>query len=152
MNRYYVKIDGQEAPESYTYEELRSMGVLEYDDIQVRKMLDANWYSAKYFDFPEATDVVIDEFGQIHNIASQSDIQIDEFGQIRGVTSNSSSSSNRTDSGSSNSDNGVATFFNVIATIAIIAGTIAIGVGTGGWGAPLAYVAWKSIEALWKED
>lgn len=152
MNRYYVKIDGQESPKSYTYEELRSLGVLDFDDIQVRKMLDNNWKSAKYFDFPEAADVEIDEFGQIHNTGGQSDIQIDEFGQIRGVSTSSSSNSNISNSSSSNSDNGVATFFKVIATIAIIAGAIAIGVGTGGWGAPLAYVAWKSIEALWKDD
>ena len=64
MNRYYVKIDGQEAPESYTYEELRNMGVLDFDDIQVRKMLDSNWYSAKYYNFPESSstpDIEIDE-------------------------------------------------------------------------------------------
>ena len=81
MNRYYVKIDGQEAPESYTYEELRSMGVLDFDDIQVRKMLDSNWYSAKYYNFPESSstpDIEIDEYGQIRNSPSRNNIQIDE--------------------------------------------------------------------------
>lgn len=154
MNRYYVKIDGQEAPESYTYEELRSMGVLDFDDIQVREMLDNNWHSAKFYNFPESSStsqVEVDEYGQIRNThMSQNNIQIDEFGQIQGVTTSSTSGS--PSSNSSSPDDGVATFFKILFTIVIIGGAIAIAVATTGWGLPLAYGAWKLTEAIWKDD
>ena len=155
MNRYYVKIDGQEAPDSYSYEELRAMGVLDFDDIQVRETLDSSWHSAKYYNFPEAgtaPQVEIDEYGQIRtHEPSQDDIQIDEFGQIR---SNNTSTETDTTSSSNNSksDDGVVTFFKVLLTIAIIAGAAAIAIATVGWGTPIAYAAWKLIEAIWKDD
>ena len=145
MNRYYVKIDGQEAPESYTYEELRSMGVLDFDDIQVRKMLDSKWYSAKYYNFPESSstpDIEIDEYGQIRNSPSRNNIQIDEFGQIRGVTTSSSSSS-------SSSSDGVANFFRVIGTIALIA--VGIALVSSGYGAPVAIACAYGIREIWKD-
>ena len=161
MNRYYVKIDGQEAPESYTYEELRNMGVLDFDDIQVRKMLDSNWYPAKYYHFPESgssTEVVIDEYGQIHNNSSQSNIQIDEFGQIRGVTtgsssnlsrSSSSNSSHSSSSSSSSSGDGFANFFRVIGTIALI--VVGIALVSSGYGAPVAIACAYGIREIWKD-
>ena len=158
MNRYYVKIDGQEAPESYTYEELRSMGVLEFDDIQVRKMLDSNWYSAKYYHFPEASsipEVMVDEYGQIHNSTQHDNIQIDEFGQIRGITTNSSSNVSGTNnssssySSSSSSDDGVATFFRVVGTIALIA--LGIALVASGYGSPVALACAYGIRQIWKD-
>lgn len=161
MNRYYVKIDGQEAPESYTYEELRSMGVLDFDDIQVRKMLDSKWYSAKYYNFPESSstpDIEIDEYGQIRNSPSRNNIQIDEFGQIRGVTTSSSSSPSRSSSSnssysssssSSSSSDGVANFFRVIGTIALIA--VGIALVSSGYGAPVAIACAYGIREIWKD-
>lgn len=157
MNRYYVRIDGQETPKSYSYEELKSMGVLDFDDIQIRKMLDSNWYSAKYYDFPEASQisqVVIDEYGQIHNSSQHSNIQIDEFGQIRGATtcspSNSSGANTNSSSvSSSSSDDGVATFFRIIGTIALIA--IGIALVASGYGSPVAIACAYGIRQIWKD-
>lgn len=158
MNRYYVKIDGQEAPESYTYEELRSMGVLDFDDIQIRKTLDNNWYSAKYYNFPEASlipEVMVDEYGQIHNSTQRDIIQIDEFGQIGGITTASSGNSSRVNtsssstSSSSSSGDGVMTFFRVIGTIALIA--IGIALVASGYGSPVAFACAYGIRQIWKD-
>lgn len=159
MNRYYVRIDGQETPKSYSYEELRSMGVLDFDDIQIRKTLDSNWYSAKYYNFPESSptpDIEIDEYGQIRNSPSRNNIQIDEFGQIRGVTTSSSSSStssssssNSSSSSSSSSGDGVANFFRVIGTIALIA--IGIALVSSGYGTPVAVACAYGIREIWKD-
>lgn len=161
MNRYYVKIDGQEAPDSYTYEELRSKGVLDFDDIQVRKALDSNWYSAKYYNFPESfsiPDVEIDEYGQIRNRSSRNNIQIDECGQIRGVSTNSSNNTSRTSSSntsysssssSSSSGDGVANFFRVIGTIALIA--VGIALVFSEYGAPVAVACVYGIREIWKD-
>ena len=175
MNRYYVRIDGQETPKSYSYEELRSMGVLDFDDIQIRKTLDSTWYSAKYYNFPESSptpDIEIDEYGQIRNSPSRNNIQIDEFGQIRGVTTSSSSSSTSSSSSSnsssssssfsesskssgssssssSSSGDGVANFFRVIGTIALIA--IGIALVSSGYGAPVAVACAYGIREIWKD-
>lgn len=158
MKRYYVKIDGQEAPVPYTYEELRSMGVLDFDDIQVRKTLDNNWHSAKYYIFPEeasSSQTVIDEYGQLKNSSQQKNIQIDEFGQIRCVTTSSSCNASGTNtnsssySSSSSSDDGVATFFRVIGTIALIA--LGIVLVASGYGSPLAFACVYGIRQIWKD-
>lgn len=156
MNRYYVKIDDQEAPESYTYEELRSMGILDFDDIQVRKMLDSNWSSAKYYNFPESVSaprIGINEYGQIQNSSLQNNIQIDEFGQIRGVTTSSSSiptdtNTNNSSDSSISSDEGVATFFRVVGSIALIALGIALVVS--GYGSPFAFACAYGVHLIWK--
>lgn len=158
MSRYYVRIDGQETPKSYSYGELKSMGVLDFDDIQIRKALDNNWYSAKYYNFPEASstpEVTVDEFGQIHNSKQRDNIQIDEFGQIRGITTGSSgnsssvNTSSRSTSSSSSSDDGVTTFFRVIGTIALIA--IGIALVASGYGAPAAIGCAYGIRQIWKD-
>lgn len=89
MNQYFVRIDGQEAPESYSYEELRDMGVLDFDDIQIRKKFDDTWYNAKYYQFPEtgSSGVTVDEYGQITTKKKESSkgITVDEYGQIVGA-------------------------------------------------------------------
>jgi len=61
-------MDGQEMPKSFSYEELEEMGVLEFDDIYIRKSTESTWHIAKYYDFPEASSsssYTIDQYGQI---------------------------------------------------------------------------------------
>ena len=161
MNRYYVKIDGQEAPESYTYEELRSMGVLDFDDIQVRKMLDSNWYPAKYYNFQEsssAPDIEIDEFGQIRNSPSRKNIEIDEFGQIRGVSTSSSYNTSRassnnssysSSSSSSSSEDGDTNFFRIVGTIVLIA--IGIAFVSSSYGVLIVAACAYGMREIWKD-
>jgi len=154
MNRYYVRIDGQETPKSYSYEELKSMGILDFDDIQIRKTLDSNWYSAKYYNFPEAgspPQVVIDEYGQIHNSSQNSNIQIDEFGQIRGVSNDASNTSSSSTSTSSSDEPGCGIIFlKLLLSAGAIGICIALGAASVGIATPvLAYAGWKSLEAIW---
>ena len=158
MNRYYVRIDGQESPKAYSYEELKELGVLEFDDIQIRKVLENQWYSAKYYNFPEASntsDYTVDQYGQIVRRGSASDdFTIDEYGQIvrRGSSSNSSGSSGTSSSSGSDEPGCGLILLKLILSAGAVGLCIALGVGSVGIATPvLAYGGYKALEAIWSD-
>lgn len=180
MNHYHIKIDGKEAPERYTYEELLMMGVLDFDDneIQIRQKSNGIWRPVKDFKFPEEESsgkYSVDEFGQIvrKEESSASNYTINENGEIvrpdvpnRSTSSSStrpSSSSSRTSSSSSSSGSNHSSdtdwgeigevIIKVILTIGVIALAIALSAASIGIVTPiLAIAGYKAIQAIWDWD
>lgn len=136
---YRVRIDGQVAPQIYSYEQLIDEGIIEFDDIYVQQIGETDWHIAKYYDFPES----LEEDEQTY--------EIDEYGQIKrkNIPAETSSSSSTPTTYNSSSSDGWITFLKVLGTIVIIGITVAIIVATGGITAPIAYGAWKGIQAIW---
>lgn len=153
VNRYNVRVDGQVAPRSYTYEELLVNDFLELDDIEIQKVGKSNWTIVTSYYFPEehedeirtstqteSAEFYVDENGQAHFQNKQhknAAFEIDEFGQMikRGGSSSSSHGSNSPSSASSSDksssssdDNTVWKVIGTIFTIAIVIGLFATGV------------------------
>ena len=162
-------------PNSYTYEELLLNGILEFDDIEVKKVSNSNWTNIKSYYFPEEHEnstsetqtYYIDEDGQVQfskqdEEMKQEDYTIDEFGQVvsqhnigGGSISNSSStytsssnSSNQSYNTSSNDNIGWKIFFTIITIIVFIVITC-----TTGWGSiPAGYVGYTILKSIWGDD
>lgn len=108
MNQYIIRMDGQEMPGSFSYEELKDLGVMEYDDIYIRKSTESTWHVAKHYVFPEASSssgYKIDEYGQIvKKEKSSSGYTIDKYGQIVRPNESTSSSSKQVSNSSPSSN------------------------------------------------
>jgi hypothetical protein len=120
MRRYNIRIDGQVAPDSYSYEELLLNDVFELGDIEVKLVSDSNWTNIKAFNFPEehgnqslhSNGCTIDEYGQIHlkdtqestSRVNSEEYDIDEYGQIHQQNGNNTSD-NSTDTSDHSSTN-----------------------------------------------
>ena len=113
MNKYHIRIDGEQSSNSYTYQELVDMGIFELDEddlngIEVKKTTNKIFKPIKSFCFPECS-YYVDEYGQIHRKNTNSSnvnngMYVDEFGQIiRPNVPNGSSSTSSSSSSSSNS-------------------------------------------------
>lgn len=141
--QYRIRIDGHVAPQTYSYEQLIETGIKEFDDIYVQQIGDSEWHIAKYYDFPEADG------------GNNPDYEIDEYGQIKRknlpVETTTTETSSSSSSYSSSSSDGWITFFKVLGTIAIIVLAVVIIGATHGYTAPLAYGAWKGIQAIWED-
>lgn len=174
MNQYHIRIDGEQATDSYTYKELVDMGVFELDayrlnGIDVKKTTKPNFTPLKSYCFPERqsneSSYYVNEYDQIHvRNASQSNdnngAYVDEFGQIvrpnspncssSSSTSTSHSSSSSSASNYSSGSDGWITFWKIIGTIIVIGLVIAISVGTSGYGTPIAVGAYCALRAIWE--
>lgn len=179
MNRYHIRIDGEQSAGSYTYQELVDMGLFELDandldGIEVKKITKPNFTSLRSYYFPEKQNTegfyYVDEFGQIHRRATREDnnhngAYVDEFGQIvrsnsntagsYSNTSSSNSANNRTNNTSSSSSNyssnsgGWTTFWRIVGTIIVIGFVIGVVTGTNGYGIPLAYGGYLLLKEIW---
>lgn len=172
MNRYHIRIDGEQSTSSYTYQELVDMGLFDLgadgiNGIEVKKVTKPNFTPLSSYCFPEKQDesgsYYVDEYGQIHRssttVNNNQRAYVDEYGQIvRPNTNRSSSSSstsnsrNTTSSTSSNyssSSNGWGTFWKIIGSIMIIVLVISIIAGTNGYGTPIAYGGYLALKAIW---
>lgn len=169
MNYYYVRIDGKESPEVYSYKELKEMGVLDFDDIGIRKANDGTWYPAKYYKFPEiqsTTGYSVDEYGQIVNkdIAATTDYTVDQYGQlVRHGDSNSSSPSNTTTSTSSSTTSSSSSYSSgsntygggiewgkILLSIGVVGLVIGLSAASIGIGTPLlAYGGYRALKEIW---
>lgn len=152
VNRYNVRIDGQVAPRSFTYEELLVNDFLELDDIEIQKVGTKSWTLVTAYYFPEEhdnekqktdeQDYFVDESGQAHfKVKTQNkenenpEYKIDEYGQVirRGSASpasgSSSSSSSSPHTPTPKPDNN--TGWKILGSIVVIA--IAIFIGFTGW-------------------
>jgi hypothetical protein len=167
MNRYYVRIDGQESPDSYSYEELKEMGVLDFDDIGIRKTNESTWCTAKYYIFPEiqsATGYSVDDYGQIvvKDTSATTDYTVDQYGQlVRHGDPNSSSLSNTTTSTSSsttsssyssgsNTYGGGIEWGKILLSIGVVGLVIGLSAASIGIGTPLlAYGGYRALKEIW---
>ena len=153
VNRYNVRIDGQVAPRSFTYEELLINDFLELDDIEIQKVGTKNWTIVTAYYFPEEhdnekqktdeQDYFVDESGQAHfkrkmqsNGKESPDYKIDEYGQVvrsdyARPSSKSSSSSRSSPSSSPTPKPDNNTGWKILGSIVVIA--IAILIGLTGW-------------------
>lgn len=174
MNRYHIRIDGEQSTDSYTYQELVDMGLFDLgadgiNGIEVKKVTKSNFIPLRSYCFPEKKDesnsYYVDEYGQIHRNKTTEDngknAYVDEYGQI--VRSNTNTSSSSTTFSTSNSNNttsstnsnysssgdGWATFWKIIGSIIVIGLVIAIAVGTNGYGIPIAYGGYLVLKAIW---
>lgn len=176
MNHYYIKIDGKEAPERYTYEELLLMGVLDFDDneIQIRQKSNGIWRPVKEFKFPEEESsgkYSVDEFGQIvrKEESSATNYTINENGEIvrpevsNRSTSSSSTGSSSSSSGTSSSSSSSGSSYSsdsdwgevvgkILLTILVIAVVVGISIASNGIGTPLAIGAYLAIKHIWGWD
>lgn len=171
VNRYNVRVDGQVAPRSYTYEELLVNDFLDLDDIEIQKVGKSNWTIVTSYYFPEehedeersstqtdSSEFYVDENGEAHFQNRQKKdaaFEIDEFGQMirRGGSSSSShesSSSSFSDKNSSSSeDNTVWKVIGTIFTLAIVIGLFA----TGAIGGTVAGICGAmAIRQIWKDN
>ena len=101
MNLYHIKMDGEEMPDLFTYEELEDLGVFDYDDIYIRKTTENSWHSAKNIKLSgkSSSNYEIDAFGQIvKKEKSSPKYTIDEYGQIVRPKDQNRSSSKQTSS------------------------------------------------------
>ena len=179
MNQYHIRIDGEQATVSYTYQELVDMRIFELDadslnGIEVKKITKPNFTPLKSYCFPERqsneSSYYVDEYGQIHrrNSSQSNDhngAYVDEFGQIVRPNSPSSSSSSSSSSTSTNSSStsssgstyssgsdGWTTFWRIIGTIIVIGLVIAISAGTSGYGTPIAVGGYYALRAIWNDN
>lgn len=179
MNRYHIRIDGEQSTDSYTYQELVDMGLFELDansldGIEVKKIAKPNFSPLKSYYFPERqtneSSYYVDEYGQIHRRASSQNndhkgAYVDEFGQIvrpnssgssfsdtSSSTNSSSSSSSSSGSGYSSGSDGWTTFWRIIGTIMVIGLVIAISAGTSGYGTPIAVGGFYALRAIWNDN
>lgn len=176
MNQYNIRIDGEQTPDSYTYQELVEMGIFDLDNdslngIEVKKTTKANFTPLKSYCFPERqsneSSYYVDEYGQIHrrNSSQSNDhngAYVDEFGQIVRPNSPSSSSSSSTSTNSSSTSSsgstyssgsdGWTTFWRIIGTIIVIGLVIAISAGTSGYGTPIAVGGYYALRAIWNDN
>lgn len=175
MNRYHIRIDGEQSTNFYTYQELVDMGLFELDEdslngIEVKKITNPHFTPLKSFCFPERQSnngsYYTDEYGQIHRKISQNNGQhgayVDEYGQIirpnspshrtssSSTSASSGSSSTSTYNHSSGSD-GWTIFWRIIGTIIVIGLVIAISAGTNGYGTPIAVGGYYALKAIWNE-
>lgn len=169
MNRYYIRIDGEQSAGTFTYQELVDMGLFELDSnslngIEVKEITTPNFSPLILYCFPELQTIessdCIDEYGQIHRNASNQnsghngadvDEFVDEFDDEFGpIIRPDSSSSSR--SGSSSSSDGWTTFWRIIGTIMVIGLVIAISVGTGGFGIPIIGGGYLALKAIWNDN
>ena len=82
--RYNVRIDGEVAPRSFTYEELLINDFLELDDIEIQKVGTKSWTIVTAYYFPEEhgdENYFVDENGQVHFINSPSQVIDDHSGK-----------------------------------------------------------------------
>ncbi len=171
MNRYHIRIDGEQSTGSYTYQELVDMGLFDLgadgiNGIEIKKVTKPNFTPLRSYCFPEkqndSSSYYVDEYGQIHrNNSTENNDQsayVDEYGQIvrpntdTSSSTTTSSSNNTTSSTSSNyssSGDGWATFWKIIGSIIVIGLVIAIAAGTNGYGTPIAYGGYLALKAIW---
>ena len=176
MNQYHIRIDGEQTPDSYTYQELVEMGIFDLDNdslngIEVKKTTKANFTPLKSYCFPERqssnSSYYVDEYGQIHRErpsqnSSNNGAYVDEYGQIvrpnnsgnDSSTNTSSTNTNTSSTGStySSNDDGWDTFWRVVGTIVVIGIVIAIIAATGGIATPAAFGAAYALRAIWKDS
>lgn len=179
MNRYYIRIDGEQSAGTFTYQELVDMGLFELDSnsldgIEVKEITTPNFSPLILYCFPELQTIessdCIDEYGQIHrNTSNQNSghngAYVDEFGQIirpnssgsslsntSNSTNSSSNSPSSSGSGYSSSSDGWTTFWRIIGTIMVIGLVIAISVGTSGFGIPIIGGGYLALKAIWNDN
>ena len=182
MERYHIRIDGEQSTDSYTYQELVDMGLFELaandlDGIEVKKITKPNFTPLRSYCFSEKQKTegsyYVDEFGQIHRRTTREnnnldDAYVDEFGQIVRPNSNiggsssgtsssystNSSASTTSSSSSSNSSNsdGWTMFRRIIGTIIVIGFVIAIVAWTNGYGTPIVYGGYLLLKEIWDWD
>lgn len=147
MKKYFVKIDGQIAPLPYTYDELKSMNLFDFEGIRIRAVNENYWTPLENYKFPE-----IKRKEMSGNNNGSSNIEIDEFGQIRGVNTTSSSRTsrptNRNHSRRSSND-GFEIFLRVLGTIIILG--VGVAFALSGFGAPLVVGCTMAIREIWKK-
>ena len=110
MNQYYIKIDGLQANETYTYQELVDMGLFELDanGIEVRNVTEVNFTPLRSYHFIERnvtnnSSFHVDKFDhKPSSYTGRNSAYVDEYGQIVRPNGSSSSASNTTNATSAN--------------------------------------------------
>ena len=140
MNQYYIRIDGKQSNNTYTYQELVDLGLFELDvdslrGIEVKKNTKSNYIPFKSYCFPERqsneSSYYVDEYGQIHRrntgqSTNNNGAYVDEYGQIvrpnnsTSSLSSSTSSSSTPSSNNSSSSDGRMNFGKIIGTIVVL--------------------------------
>lgn len=168
MNRYHIRIDGEQSADSYTYQELVDMGLFELDSenlsgVEVKKATNKVFKPFESFSFPERqsnkSSYYVDEYGQIHRgdaASSSSSSTSPSFPSSSGSTNTSSSglSSPTPSSSSSNStsnSDGWDIFWRIIGTILVLAIgiPILINVGEGFWSYVVGAVGYFILKSIW---
>ena len=125
----------------YSYQQLKEMRCLEFDDVYVRSCNETDWIPTKNYVFTKIVN---------------KDYKIDEYGQIVRTnipnTNTTSTLSSTSKNSSSSDENGWTIFGKVLLTVLIAGGAIAIGIGTIGIGTPLAYGAYLLIKQIWSDN
>ena len=168
MNRYHIRIDGEQSADSYTYQELVDMGLFELDSenlsgVEVKKATNKVFKPFESFSFPERqsnkSSYYVDEYGQIHRgdaASSSSSSTSPSFPSSSGSTNTSSSglSSPTPSSSSSNStsnSDGWDIFWRIIGTILVlvIGIPIIVNIGEGFWSYVVGAVGYFILKSIW---
>ena len=145
MNQYHIRIDGLQAKETYTYQELVEMGLFELDadGIEVRNVTGVNFTPLRSYYFIERnvtnnSSVHVDKLGnRSDGNKGRNNAYVDEYGQIvrpnifsdpasnttnTSSVNNSSSSplSSSTNSNNSSSNNDGELFLRIVGSIVVV--------------------------------